>query len=235
MNVPARLLLVDGDRRLVKVLEGRLKRDGYAISVATTGAEAIAAVEGRWPDLVVLDLVLPDMPGEQVAAAIKRRADLPIIVLSSIADASVKATVIREFAEDYLTKPAHYPELHARIERVLRRMVDRVPVEELSVAGGLVLRLRQREAIVDGERILLTRTESRVLAALAASPGHAVSTERILARVWGDADGADPVYVWVTMRRLRQKLEPDPGRPRFVHTVRGAGYRLGDAAPDAPG
>ncbi len=172
MNVGARVLLVDGDRRLVKVLEGRLKRDGYAITVATTGGEAIGAVEGRWPDLVVLELVLPDMPGEQVAAAIKRRADLPIIVLSSIADASVKAATIREFAEDYLTKPAHYPELLARIERVLRRMVDRVPVEELSVAGGLVLRLRQREAIVDGERIMLTRTESRVLATLAASPGR---------------------------------------------------------------
>ncbi|MHB8892858.1 MAG: response regulator transcription factor [Candidatus Limnocylindrales bacterium] len=234
MSGQTRLLLADDDRRLVSILEERLRRDGYAVTVATKGSEALAAVDRRWPDLIILDLMLPDMRGERVAAEIKRRADLPIIVLSAVSEVSSKTSIIQEFAEDYLTKPFHYPELRARIERVLRRLEDRIPVEEVTVGDGLVLILRRREAIVEGERVKLTPIESRVLATLAASPGRPVTTEQLLARVWADADGADPVYVWVTMRRLRQKLEPDPGTPRFIHTVRGGGYRLGDAAADAP-
>lgn len=225
---PTRLLLVDADRRLVGILEERLRRDGFAVTVATKGVEALAAVDRRWPDLIILELLLPDMRGERVAAEVKRRADLPIIVLSSVAEAAAKTSAISDFAEDYLTKPFHYPELRARIERVLRRLEDRIPVEEVHVGDGLVLVLRRREAFVDGERIKLTPIESRVLGTLAAAPGRPVSTDQLLARVWADADGADPVYVWVTMRRLRQKLEPDPTAPRFIHTVRGSGYRLGD-------
>jgi DNA-binding response OmpR family regulator len=204
------------------------------VTVATRGGEALAAVDRRWPDLIVLDLMLPDMRGEQVAAEIKRRADLPIIVLSAVSEVSAKTTMIQQFAEDYLTKPFHYPELRARIERVLRRLEDRIPVEEVAVTPGLSLVLRKRQAIVDGNVIHLTPIETRLLATLSATPGRAVTTEQLLARVWADADGADPVYVWVTVRRLRQKLEPDPAKPRFLHTVKGGGYRLGDPAGVAP-
>ena len=234
MNGQTRLLLADDDRRLVGILEERLRRDGFAVTVATKGSEALAAIDRRWPDLIVLDLMLPDMRGELVAAEIKKRADLPIIVLSAVSEVGSKTTMLQEFAEDYLTKPFHYPELRARIERILRRLEDRMPAEEIRVGDGMVLVLRRREAFVGGELIRLTPIESRVLGTLAATPGRPVSTEQLLARVWADADGADPVYVWVTMRRLRQKLEPDPAVPRFIHTVRGGGYRLGDPTPDAP-
>jgi DNA-binding response OmpR family regulator len=233
MSSPTRLLLVDADRRLVGILEERLRRDGFAVTVATKGAEALAAVDRRWPDLVILDLILPDMRGERLAAEIKHRADLPIIVVSAVSEAATKTAAISDFAEDYLTKPFHYPELRARIERVLRRLDDRIPVEEAHIGDGLILVLRRREAFVDGERIKLTPIESRVLGTLAAALGRPVSTEQLLARVWADADGADPVYVWVTMRRLRQKLELNPACPRFIHTVRGSGYRLGDPALEA--
>jgi len=233
VTAPPRLLLLDADRRALGMLEERLRRDGFAVTVATRGAEALAAVDRRWPDLIILDPALPDMPGERVVAEIKRRADLPIIVLSSVAEGAVKTTMIQDFAEDYVTKPFYYPELRARIERILRRMVDRIPAEEVVVGDGLVLALRRREAVVDGRRIRLTPIEARVLGTLAASLGRPVTTDQLLARVWAESDGADPVYVWVAMRRLRQKLEPDPAAPRFIHTVRGSGYRLGDPEADA--
>jgi DNA-binding response OmpR family regulator len=232
VNDQTRLLLVDSDRRMVSALEERLRRDGYAVTIGSNGSGALAALDRRWPDLIVMDMLLPDMPGERLAAEIKRRADLPIIVLTAVAGAVARTAAIQEFAEDYLTKPFHYPELRARLERILRRMGDRIPVEEISVGEGLVLVLRRREAFVAGTCIKLTPIEARVLGTLAATPGRAVTTEQLLARVWADADGADPVYVWVTMRRLRQKLEPDPAKPQFIHTVRGGGYRLGASAPD---
>ena len=232
MTRSVRLLLVDDDVRLVGLLEDRLRRDGFEVSVATRGADALAAMDRSWPDLIVLDLMLPDMRGEEVAAQVKRRADLPIIVLSAVTEVSARTTSIREFAEDYLVKPFHYPELKARVDRVLRRMEDRIPVEEQSPAAGLTLILRRREAIVDGTALRLTPIETRLLATLAAAGGKLVTTEQLLARVWADSDAADPVYVWVTVRRLRQKLEPDPSRPRFLHTARGGGYFLGNPVPE---
>ena len=235
MTEPIRLLLAEDDVRLVGFLRERLERDGYAVTVANRGADALAAVDRRWPDLIVLDLMLPDMRGERVAAEIKRRADLPIIVLSAVSEVSAKTTMIQQFAEDYLTKPFHYPELRARIERVLRRLVDRIPVEQVDVGDGLALVLRRREAIVDGTVIHLTPIETRLLATLATTPGRPVTTEQLLARVWGDTDGADPVYVWVSVRRLRQKLEADPAHPRFLHSVKGGGYRLGAPPEDDAG
>jgi len=228
------LLLVDDDARLVALLEDRLRRDGFEVTVATRGSQAISALDRKWPDLVILDLMLPDMRGEQVAAQIKRRADLPIIVLSAVTEVTSRTTTIRDFAEDYLVKPFHYPELHARIERVLKRMADRIPSEEQVVGTGMVLALRRREAIVKGTKFKLTPVEARFIGALAAAGGQPLTTEQLLARVWSGADGADPVYVWVTVRRLRQKLEPDPANPAFIHTVPGGGYRLGDAAGDEP-
>lgn len=226
------LLLVDDDASLVALLEDHLRRDGYTVTVATRGRQAIAALDRQWPDLVILDLMLPDMRGEQVATLIKKRADLPIIVLSAVTEVTARTESIRDFAEDYLVKPFHYPELQVRVERVLRRMADQIPTEEQTVADGLVLALRRREAVVHGTRHRLTPVESRFLGTLAAAGGQALSTEQLLARVWSGSDGADPVYVWVTVRRLRQKLEPDPAHPVFLHTVPGNGYRLGDPRDD---
>ena len=233
MSEALHLLVADDDIRLVGFLADRLRRDGFEVRIATTGTEAIAAVDARWPDLILLDLMLPDMPGERVAEEIKRRADLPIVVLSAVSEVSFKTHFLQRFAEDYLTKPFHYPELRARIDRVLLRLQDRIPVQQIDVGPGLTLNLRRREALVAGRLVHLTPIETRVLATLAAASGRAVSTDRLLTRVWADADGAAPVYVWVTMRRLRQKLETDPAAPRYLHTERRGGYRLGDAPDDA--
>jgi DNA-binding response OmpR family regulator len=228
MTGPVKLLLIEDDLRLVGFLRERLVADGFDVTTAARGREGLAAVDKRWPDLILLDMMLPDMTGERVATEIKRRADLPIIVLSAVSEVGSKTTMIRDYAEDYLTKPFHYPELRARIDRVLRRLEDRIPVQQVDSGNGLVLDLRRRTATIDGRPHSLTPIETRFLTALASVPGRTLSTEQLLARVWTDADGADPVYVWVTVRRLRQKLEADASNPRFVQTVKGGGYRLGD-------
>jgi DNA-binding response OmpR family regulator len=206
--------------------------------------EAIRRLEEGWPDLVVVDMMMPRMDGLSLARVIKGRADLPIIVLSAIDAGDSKADLLDEVAEDYVTKPYHYPELRARITRVLRRLGDRVPRQRLVLGPALSLELHRREAIVAGATVALTPTESRLLYALAANLGRTLSTETLLARGWAETEDADPSYLWVTMRRLRQKLETDPNRPRHLVTVRGVGYRLvgGDgeataatvAAPTAP-
>ena len=222
----ARLLLVDDDPRLLVVLAEQLRDDGFEVTTARDGAEAIRRLEHAWPDLVILDVSMPRIDGPTLAREIKGRADLPIIVLSAIDTGDRKAALLEEVAEDYVTKPYHYPELRARITRVLRRLGDRLPGQRIVLGDDLVLELHRRAATINGAEVVLTPTESRLLYALAANLGRTVSTETLLARGWADTEDADASYVWVTMRRLRQKLETDPNRPRHLVTVRGVGYRL---------
>jgi DNA-binding response OmpR family regulator len=221
-----RLLLVDDDAEFTTFLAERLTRDGFEVEVANSGQETLDRLDTSWPDLVLLDLMMPGMDGETVAARIKRRADIPIVVLSAITAAESKADLIRRYAEDYVTKPYDYTELVARIQRVLRRLHEQIPVQELAVGEDFTLSPRKREAFVRGRRIALTPTEARFLGTLAASMPKAVSTDQLLRQVWSDSDGADPRYVWVTVRKLRQKLEVDPDHPRLLLTESGGGYRL---------
>jgi DNA-binding response OmpR family regulator len=230
-----RILLVDDDPNLLVLLAEQLRTDGFEVTTARDGQEALRRLQSGWPDLLIVDMMMPRMDGLTLAREIKNRADLPIIVLSAIDTADSKADLLEEVAEDYVTKPYHYPELRARIGRVLRRLRDRVPKRELALGPDLILELHHRTATVRGEQVPLTPTESRLLYALAANLGQAVTTETLLDRGWGDAEDADPSYVWVTMRRLRQKIEVDPDHPVHLVTVRGFGYQLvgtdgGDAA-----
>ena len=208
MNAP-RILLVDDDPNLLVILAEQLRADGYEITTARDGDEALRRLRTSWPDLLIVDMMMPRMDGLTFAREIKAQADL-----------------LEEVAEDYVTKPYHYPELRARINRVLRRLGDKVPRQSLTLGPDLTLDLHRREATVGGEVVQLTPTESRLLYALAANLGQTVTTETLLARGWAETEDADPSYVWVTMRRLRQKVEVDPNKPVHVQTVRGVGYRL---------
>lgn len=229
--VAPRILLVDDDPNLLIPLADQLRDDGYEVTTARDGLEALRRLETGWPDLIVVDMMMPRLDGLSLAREIKERADLPIIVLSAIDAGDSKADLLDEFAEDYVTKPYHYPELRARINRVLRRLGDRVPRKSLSLGPDLTLELHRRTAIVGGTPVQLTPTESRLLYSLAANLGQTITTETLLARGWAETEDADPSYVWVTMRRLRQKIERDPNRPAHLLTVRGVGYRLVAADP----
>jgi DNA-binding response OmpR family regulator len=221
-----RILIVDDDPNLLVILAEQLRADGYDVVTARDGDEALRRLRQSWPDLLVIDMLMPRMDGLTLAREIKSQADLPIIVLSAIDVADSKADLLEEVAEDYVTKPYHYPELRARITRVLRRLGDKVPRQSLALGPDLVLDLHKREATVGGKVVQLTPTESRLLYALAANLGQTVTTETLLLRGWADTDDADPSYVWVTMRRLRQKVELDPNKPQHLLTMRGVGYRL---------
>ncbi len=228
-----RILLVDDDPNLLVLLAEQLASDGFEVITARDGAEALRRLESGWPDLLLIDMMMPRMDGLTLARVIKERADLPIIVLSAIDAGDSKADLLDEVAEDYVTKPYHYPELRARITRVLRRLGDRVPRKSIVLGPELTLELHHRTAIVGSHPVQLTPTESRLLYSLAANLGSTVTTETLLARGWAETEDADPSYVWVTMRRLRQKLERDPNHPTHLITVRGIGYRL-VAATDGP-
>ena len=229
MSDAAKLLLVDRDPRLLMLLGDKLRRDGYEVTIATSGKEALATLDEGWPDLVILELELPDLHGHDLADRIKERGDIPILVLSAVTEVESKVESLRRHAEDYVTKPFHYPELNARIERILSRTHDRIPSRELVLGPDLTIQLSRRQAIVCGTTVSLSPTESRLLSVLSARLGTSVTTEQLRSSVWGSAD-ADPASVWVSIRRLRQKLEPGAEKPRYLVTSGRGGYIL-RAAP----
>jgi DNA-binding response OmpR family regulator len=223
------ILLVDDDPTLLSVLSRRLTREGMDVRAVPSGHAALAALDRAWPALLVVDLMMPGMDGFELCRRVKRIADLPIIVLSSVDASESKVRALEQYAEDYITKPFDPDELVARIGRVLRRSATGVGLLRLD-GGEVEIDLAARKAVTSAGTQALTPTEVRLLQVLINSLDRTVSTETLLNRVWSDADGADPSYVWVSMRRLRRKLELDPDNPRYLLTDRGIGYRLASSA-----
>ena len=224
------VLLVDDDRTLLSVLSRRVSRAGYAVLTAASGPAALKQLENSWPALLVIDLMMPGMDGFELAQRVKQLVDLPIIVLSAVDASEAKVSALELYAEDYVTKPFDPDELVARIQRVLRRSAIGNP--QLSFDGGDVeVDLATRRLTTPAGSHRLTPTEARLLHVLAASLDRVVPTDELLDRVWTDKDGADASYLWVTVRRLRRKLEANPDRPRYLLTERGVGYRLVSSTP----
>ncbi|MBA3688949.1 MAG: response regulator transcription factor [Chloroflexi bacterium] len=219
------LLLVDDDPTLLSVLARRMAREGYEVLTAPSGAQALTQLEQRWPSLLIVDLMMPGMDGFELCARVKRIADLPIIVLSAVDASEAKVRALEDYAEDYITKPFDPDELVARVQRVLRRSATGHSQVVLD-GGDLQIDLTGRRVTRPGGTFPLTPTEVRLLHVMIAQMDRTVPTDTILNRVWSESDGADPSYVWVTVRRLRRKIEVDPDRPRFLVTERGVGYRL---------
>jgi two-component system KDP operon response regulator KdpE len=226
------ILLVDDDPTLLSVLARRLSREGLDVRTVPSGEAALHALETAWPAMLVVDLMMPGMDGFELCRRVKRIADLPIIVLSAVDASESKVRALEEYADDYVTKPFDADELVARVHRVLRRAG--VGSSQITLAGGeLDIDLTLRRVVTQVGTHPLTPIEVRLLQVLIGSLDRTVATETLLDRVWSEADGADPSYVWVSMRRLRRKIEPDPDHPRFLLTDRGIGYRLvSTPAPD---
>ena len=219
------VLLVDDDLTLLSVLSRRVMRAGYDVRTATSGSLALKQLDGSWPALMVVDLMMPGMDGFELCRRVKQIADLPIIVLSAVDASEAKVSALELYAEDYVTKPFDPDELVARVQRVLRRASIGSPQISLD-DGDVEVDLATRRVTTPAGTHQLTPTEARLLQVLAASVDRIIPTDELLHRVWTDADGADPSYLWVTVRRLRRKLETDPDKPRYLLTERGVGYRL---------
>lgn len=219
------VLLVDDDPTLLSVLSRRVNRAGYEVRTAPSGPAALKYLDGWLPALLVVDLMMPGMDGFELCRRVKQLADVPIIVLSAVDASEAKVSALELYAEDYVTKPFDPDELVARIQRVLRRAAFGHP--QVTLGGGDVeVDFASRRLSSPAGTHQLTPTEARLLQVLAAAADRIVPTDELLSRVWTEADGADPSYLWVTVRRLRRKLEADPDHPRFLLTERGIGYRL---------
>ena len=222
----ATVLVVDDEPIVREVVLRYLQREGYETLEAADGDRARKLVEQDEPDLVVLDLMLPGMDGLALCRWIRSRSQLPVIMLTARGEEADRIVGLELGADDYVTKPFSPRELAARVRSVLRRS-DRgaVPQERLTF-GGLELDPAAREVRKDGRLLQLTAKEFDVLHFLASHPRHVFSREQLMDRVWGYSAALDTGTVTVHIRRLREKVEHDPSRPKFLQTVWGVGYRF---------
>ncbi len=221
----ARVLVVDDDTALAEVVGRYLERDGFVVSYAADGTEALATALATLPDLLVLDLMLPGLDGIEVCRRLREVAPIPVVMLTARGEEEDRIAGLGIGADDYVTKPFSPRELTARVRAVLRRTLPTSDELVALTAGPLAVDRRAREARLRGEVLSLTAKEFDLLAHLMANPRRSYSRAELLESVWGWSYG-DTATVTVHIRRLREKVESDPGVPRYILTVRGAGYRF---------
>ncbi len=220
-----RVLIVDDERAIRRYLHAALNAHGYIISEAINGQEALSAVAAERPDLVILDLGLPDIDGVEVTRQVREWSQVPIIILSVREQEGDKVAALDAGADDYLTKPFSSGELMARIRVALRRTTQS-SAEPVFSSEGLEVNLSRRLVTVKDQEISLTPTEYDLLRALIQHPGRVLTHRQLLQKVWGNAYETETHLLRVNMSNLRRKIEPDPTRPRYIITEPGVGYRL---------
>jgi two-component system, OmpR family, response regulator len=227
-NGSTRILLVDDERSIQTLLSYPLRKDGYHVTSARDGREALQRFDEARFDLVVLDLMLPQMDGVEVCRELRARSQVPIIMLTAKGGEMDKVAGLEVGADDYITKPFSMREFRSRVKAALRRsrMVAEPANEEAIERDDLTVDFERRMVTLRGEEIGVTYVEFEILAALARSPGRVLSRETLLEHVWGDSEYRDPRTVDVHIRHLREKLETDPKEPQLLLTVRGVGYRF---------
>jgi DNA-binding response OmpR family regulator len=227
---PLRALVVDDERPLVGIVTSYLEREGFQVVAAYDGNQAVELARSEHPDVIVLDLMLPGLDGIEACRQIRAFSDAYIIMLTAKAEETDKIVGLSTGADDYLTKPFSPGELVARVRAMLRRPRYR-PTEEAAATrrfGALEIYPQAREVHVDGQPVELTRLEFDLLDTLSGEPRVAFSRGQLLERVWGPDWFGDDHVVDVHIANLRRKLSDDADSPRYVRTVRGVGYRMGD-------
>ncbi len=232
----AKILIIDDDERLTNAIALYLRRQKYEVEVANDGATGLELFVASPPDIVVLDVMMPDMDGWEVCRRIRERSSAPIIMLTARVEERDRILGLRLGADDYVAKPFSLKEVEARIEAVLRRARMSPPDagEILFDDGRLRIDKASMRVTAAGKDLNLTATERRLLFALAHSVGRVLSPDQILRQVWGPGYVGQSDYVKLYIWRLRQKIEPDPSSPGYIKTVRGVGYRFAAAAAAEP-
>jgi two-component system KDP operon response regulator KdpE len=222
----SRILVVDDDSVLQRTLRINLRARDHEVLVAGSGLDAVTTFFAEKPELVILDLGLPDLDGVEVLKRIREQSAVPVIVLSARQHADDKVEALDEGADDYVSKPFSMDELLARVRVALRRTSSDVDAPEPFVSQGLRLDFGSHEASLNGAAVHLTPTEWRLLSELARHDGRLVPHEELLRSVWGPSYGREHHYLRVFANQIRRKIEPDPSRPRHLVNEPGLGYRL---------
>jgi two-component system KDP operon response regulator KdpE len=229
------ILVVDDESRLVGLVRMNLELEGFQVSEASNGVEALERVRDELPDLVVLDVNMPLLDGFETLERLREISTVPVIMLTVKGDEEDRIKGLTLGADDYVTKPFSPRELVSRIRAVLRRVEMPAPVAktEIRIDDRLSVDFQRREVLVEGERVTLRPTEYRLLYHLVNNAGWVMTHETLLSKVWGYEYREESQLLRVYITYLRKKIEPDPSNPRYILTERGVGYRFVDFRRDA--
>ena len=225
MDSTNRILVIDDESQIRKLLKVSLKSQGFYIEESHDGRDGINKVAIIKPDLVILDLGLPDMDGKEVIREIREWSNVPIVILTARDQEQEKIEALDNGADDYITKPFGIGELLARIRVCLRRKTEDEN-EHIFNFGGLIIDLVNRRITVDNMEIKLTPTEYEIVKVLAQNAGKVITHKQLLKKVWGNAYDNDNNYIRVYIGQIRRKIEPNPAQPCYIITESGVGYRL---------
>lgn len=234
------ILVVDDEPRMVRFVRMNLELEGYQVSTAENGMEALTKVREELPDLVLLDIMMPEMDGYEALERIRQVSNVPVIMLTVKAEEEDKVRGLELGADDYVTKPFSPRELASRVKAALRRAEMPSPGQKttLVIDEDLAVDFQRREVLVRGKRVKLRPTEYRLLYHLVNNAGWVMPHETLLSKVWGYEYRDDTQLLRLYITYLRQKIEPDPSHPRYIFNERGVGYRFvdfkSDSETDAP-
>ncbi len=221
-----RILVVDDEPRFIRLLEANLSADGYEVITATNGLEALDVFIKESPDLIILDVIMPELDGLSTLNRIREFSSIPVIMLTAKGDEADKIEGLNHGADDYIVKPFSADELLARVRAVLRRVEYSSPPTQINFFshGELKIDLAKAEITIIDKPVFLSATEYRVLLQFAHNVGKTLSAKELLSNVWGEEYKNEKEILWVCISRLRQKLENDPKNPEHITTLSGKGY-----------
>lgn len=221
-----KVLVIDDELQIRKLLEMALTSYGYTAHLAATGQEGLMLAVSMHPDLVIVDLGLPDMDGKDVVTRLREWSSVPIIVLTAREQEQEKIAALDKGADDYVTKPFSMGELMARMRVCLRRFCHSEEQKPVLSCGGISMDLLQHKVLMEGREVKLTPTEYELLKYMLKNAGKVLTHKQILKAVWGNDYDEDLHYIRIYMRQLRRKIEKDPAQPKYLLTEAGVGYRL---------